>query len=384
MPVTVSFQVSGSTGQEHKPKKDDYIVCAGTVTENSVDGMSSGFDVFKTEFGFYDDPQPPWVDAVNQKIAAYNKKSSSMPAFQEVNYNSKSGGIATVPALHNDGSVKNHCNTRKTADEQYKDAIRDAIAGARAASQPLYIQPLGIGVYNWPADKAALLFAEVIEEDQKKFGVSSPLDIKIPIYLTNNTTTDKNNQLFYQTLTQKLQDKSVTVSNPFSDAAPPAPALTAPSSSSPALSAALPAAKSVVAPSSIQEKIIQDTKSKYDKEAKDPSKSDDSYKAGFESPKHLSDGRVQLKFPDDVAKKKFYTQLANEKQSFVVSNESGEVIAYSNGDGVLRGNDHQSLSATDASDWKPKVSGTNFTSFESKTIEQAKELDDTRLSSLSP
>ena len=68
----------------------------------------------------------------------------------------------------------------------------------------------------------------------------------------------------------------------------------------------------------------------------------------------------------------------------MVSNEGGEVIAYSNGDGVLRGNDHQPLSATDASDWKPKVSGTNFTSFESKTIEQAKELDDTPLSSPSP
>ena len=161
MPITFKDPSETHVPKTIDPDSGDFFVSAGTVTVTNVEGMGSGFKKFKQYFGFNQNPKPDWVAALQNNLDAFHQRQSVMPAFQPVKSGDQLGGIATVPSIN----AGKNCDNAKAKDIQYKEAIQGAINGARTAGKPLYIQPLGIGVYGWDAEKAAELFADVIAQD---------------------------------------------------------------------------------------------------------------------------------------------------------------------------------------------------------------------------
>ena len=106
--------------------------------------------------------------------------------------------------------------------------------------------------------------------------------------------------------------------------------------------------------------VIQEIITKYDAIAKEAGSG--KYKPGFSAPKKQADGRLKVDFPDNKGAKNFFATWAKDNKEFSVSNDKGQIIAYSNGDGKLYGGDHKELSAADASDWKatPETDFKNF------------------------
>lgn len=98
------------------------------------------------------------------------------------------GGVATVACLQG----RNHITpthkrmAQEDLEEQYKAAVRLAVEDAIRLNRPLYIQPLGIGVYGWEPVLAATLFGEVFAEFQ-----STELEVYIPIYNQNEQSKDR-------------------------------------------------------------------------------------------------------------------------------------------------------------------------------------------------
>ena len=165
------------------PKKNALVVCAGTVTENTVDKMGSGFNLFKDTFGRY----APWTVTLQGYLDNHFNYGQLMPAYITLNNATRPqdnllGGIATVPVFSDSAEMQQLCGMKM----QYENAVRGAVQAAKALGRPLYIQPLGIGAYGWDPVLAAGLFATVIQEEAP----SSELDITINIHDTSEGSSD--------------------------------------------------------------------------------------------------------------------------------------------------------------------------------------------------
>lgn len=172
-----------------KPLDNALIVCAGTVTCKSVAEMGSGFNFFKKYFGGSKQSSSSghytWEDDLNQKLTNYHSHGQTMPLYcriakQDHDQGTYFGGVATVACNPKDQQQINPSHIKmKFADlkQQYKEAVRLAIQDALDMKRPLYMQPLGIGVYGWDPQLGAHLFAEVLAEFDK-----TNLHIQIPIY----------------------------------------------------------------------------------------------------------------------------------------------------------------------------------------------------------
>ncbi len=171
------------------------VVCAGTVTVGEVANMGSGFMVFKKAFS----SDNHWQNLLQQHLDNYFINNQDMPVYISAGEaNGLIGGIATVP-------VKNGAKPLRGENEetQYKQAVRSAIQDAIGKKRPLYIQPLGIGVYNWPPKQAAQLFADVVEEFKQQ-----DLQITIPIF---NQVTNSNDKIFENEFAILMRQKNLSV-----------------------------------------------------------------------------------------------------------------------------------------------------------------------------
>ncbi len=165
------------------PPERALIVCAGTVTCRTVADMGSGFNMFKRYFDqnkhSSSESSKGWQEDLNQKLTGYQYKRPLPLYCQIAQQGSYIGGVATVAYLQG----RNHITpthqrmAQEDLEEQYKAAVRLAIQDAIRLNRPLYIQPLGIGVYGWAPVLAATLFGEVLAEFQ-----STALEVYIPIY----------------------------------------------------------------------------------------------------------------------------------------------------------------------------------------------------------
>jgi hypothetical protein len=169
------------------PPKDALVVCAGTVTCKFVSGMGAGFILFKKLFGdnlSFSNKEGGWQKELQEILDAFHGKKMPMPPYVRMaQQDGFIGGIATVAALSSAKglgleSFKNDTERQIDFEEQYKFAIQQAIYDAQQLKRPLFIQPLGIGVYGWDPQIAAQLFAQaILSADPEDI-----LNITIPIY----------------------------------------------------------------------------------------------------------------------------------------------------------------------------------------------------------
>lgn len=191
------------------PTSGALVVCAGTVTCHNVNQMGAGFNFFKNLFAdglHVQDTSQKWVDVYNDMLAKFHKETHyQLPVYQRMACKqSYVGGIATV-ANYTSGANPEKLLTR--SDNQYKRAVLAAIHDAISLQKPLYIQPLGIGVYGWSPQTAAKIFARAIAEiDSKKLP-----DIYIPIYQSVNKTS--NDCQFATHLLDELKRLNIQVNN---------------------------------------------------------------------------------------------------------------------------------------------------------------------------
>jgi hypothetical protein len=186
------------------PKKNSLVVCAGTITCYKVSDMGSGFVLFKDLFEgglSCNTPGKTWEEELQVYLDSYFNEKKPMPSYVRVAQQKKGafiGGVATVPVKGHLGV--NHPEEKPSEIEeesQYKLAIINSINDARALKRPLFLQPLGIGVYGWDSKKAATLFAEsIILADP-----NNEIDITIPIY---NQSAHSADQVFKETFNQVM------------------------------------------------------------------------------------------------------------------------------------------------------------------------------------
>lgn len=164
--------------------ENSLVVCAGTRHLRTVDAMSAGFNLFNDTFCKNENG---WREELQRDLDKHHSDRGKIPAYKryvEASDEKKlTGGIATVPKLS--GSVKGAGEEEKLA---YQKAVKDALTDAQFLNKPLYIQPLGIGVYKWAPAVAASLFDEAIKEARAD-GYTLP--ITIPIYLNAAGSNDK-------------------------------------------------------------------------------------------------------------------------------------------------------------------------------------------------
>lgn len=177
-----------------KPQKNSLIVCAGTVTCHTVASMGAGFTVFKDYFNknlHHENLPGGWITALQLHLDNYHQQKQEIPAYMRLaKQDDYLGGLATVPdKLGHKGLTLAKNVTEQELQEQYKEAVRGAVKDALAVQRPLFIQPLGIGVYGWAPELAASFFAEVICQTDS----NAVLDISIPIF---NPTPGSNNEKF--------------------------------------------------------------------------------------------------------------------------------------------------------------------------------------------
>lgn len=194
------------TSTNLEPKKGSLIVCAGTVTCTSVASMGSGFMVFKKYFVdniHYKDLAGGWQAALQELLDNYHQRKEEMPPYvrlaKQDNY---IGGVATVPYKAGNlgltiASSSDFKEREKNFKEQYKAAIKGAVLDAKELQRPLFLQPLGIGVYGWNAEDAARMFSEAICEADLK----DQVDITIPIF---NPQPGSKDELFRETLSVEM------------------------------------------------------------------------------------------------------------------------------------------------------------------------------------
>ncbi|CAM2956474.1 hypothetical protein LEAN103870_10605 [Legionella anisa] len=186
------------------PENNSLIVCAGTITCDKVKDMGSGFLVFKKIFNknVHFNSNENWQTVLNKHLKDYHSKKEPMPPYiRMAQQDGYIGGVATVPVKNSKGlSFKKYLDNNerdKAFKEQYKQAVGQSIKDALELNRPLYIQPLGIGVYGWPPEEAAELFAKMIVENDP----DDKLNITIPIFATSPTSKDK---LFEKALIEEL------------------------------------------------------------------------------------------------------------------------------------------------------------------------------------
>ncbi len=171
------------------------LVCAGTVTAFNVDQMGSGFNVFKRFFS----SDTKWQKALQSHLDNYFKSNQDMPVYISAGVaDGRVGGIATVPVKNGNKPLRH-----EDKETQYKQAVRSAIQDAIQKKRPLYIQPLGIGVYGWPPKEAAQLFADVVEEFKEQ-----DLQITIPIF---DQKTNSNDKIFENEFARLMHEKKLSV-----------------------------------------------------------------------------------------------------------------------------------------------------------------------------
>lgn len=186
-----------------KPQKNSLIVCAGTVTCRTVSSMGAGFTVFKEYFDknlHHENLPGGWIAALQLQLDNFHQHKQEMPAYIRLaKQDSYLGSIATVPdKLGHKGLTFAKTITEQDLHAQYKEAIRGAIKDALLVQRPLFIQPLGIGVYGWDPELAATFFAEVICQADPK----AELDISIPIF---NPTSGSNNEKFKLRFSREME-----------------------------------------------------------------------------------------------------------------------------------------------------------------------------------
>ncbi len=171
--------------------------------------MGAGFTVFKEHFDknlHYENLPGGWIAALQLQLDNFHQQKQEMPAYirlaKQDNY---LGGIATVPdKFGHKGLTFAKTITEQDLQAQYKAAIRGAIRDALLVQRPLFIQPLGIGVYGWDPELAATFFAEVICQTDSK----AELDISIPIF---NPTPGSNNEKFKLRFASEMQKNGRSV-----------------------------------------------------------------------------------------------------------------------------------------------------------------------------
>jgi len=188
MPIT--------TPTKGKPSPGSLVVCAGTVTIPRVSGMGSGFNLFKEIFSM----NSPWVATLQTHLDNHFSKnhSVSMPAYLSsiATKDELVGSVATVPVF----------NSQLDQTNRYEDAVRGAVKDAIKLGRPLYIQPLGIGVYGWKPEIAATLFLKVIQEEDPH----DQLNITIPMF---NASANSADLRFKEALHHMLTSDSVAAAS---------------------------------------------------------------------------------------------------------------------------------------------------------------------------
>lgn len=185
------------------PEKGTIIVCAGTVTCHKVSQMGAGFSVFKKYFSddvAYEENEKNWQAVLNHRLHDFFHDKKPMPAFQLI---AKSqdylGGVATVPYLAGKVSLDptRSSPTQSELEQDYLNAVKGAIETASDLERPLYLQPLGIGVYGWAGEKGGELFSQAI----KLVNSDDKLTITIPLF---KTEPQSNDQRFKASLKKQL------------------------------------------------------------------------------------------------------------------------------------------------------------------------------------
>lgn len=164
------------------------LVCAGTVTCKTVESMGAGFSLFKQTF-----QEINWQPCLQKNLDEYFKSKTPIPVFECICVQDGLYGAVATVSCFNSNSVIDNSNLFDIEKEKtnYKNAVKQAIQYAEKAKIPLYIQPLGIGVYGWPFEIAANLFAEAIKEE------NASIDLNILIYAQEPGSND---QLFKEKL----------------------------------------------------------------------------------------------------------------------------------------------------------------------------------------
>lgn len=181
------------------PEEGAIIVCAGTVTCRNVSHMGAGFSVFKKYFHddiAYDSNENSWQTVLNHRLYDFFHAKQPMPAFQLIAKSERYlGGVATVPYLSGNVGLdpSRPSPTSTELDEDYLSAVKGAVETALKLKRPLYLQPLGIGVYGWTGEKGGVLFAKGI----KACDPNNSLSISIPLF---RMEPGSNDQLFKKAL----------------------------------------------------------------------------------------------------------------------------------------------------------------------------------------
>lgn len=189
--MSVITQIRRSNEDFAQPKPGSLVVCAGTVTCGDVLSMGAGFLAFKATF-----PGSSWWNHLQEKLITPRRLKDNLSIDKDIRKTIKIpsylsniakngtliGSVATVPYLRQNNPIL--LNNEISAREQYKDAVRGAVKEAQQLGRPLYIQPLGIGVYGWDPELAATLFYEVFQEldIEGRKDIKNKIDITIPIY----------------------------------------------------------------------------------------------------------------------------------------------------------------------------------------------------------
>lgn len=196
---------------EIKPKPGSLVVCAGTITCFKVDNMGSGFLFFKHLFSknnHYDSQEKTWKDSLQFILNKFHNGEENMPSYIRIaQQDGLIGGVATVPTRYFKGLTQENFASKKEQElaffEQYKKAVKLALLDAIQLDRPLFIQPLGIGVYGWDPEEAAQLFVEVIKEVNPAGKVS----ITIPLFDTKENSKDQQFKKAFQKFFNMRQEK---------------------------------------------------------------------------------------------------------------------------------------------------------------------------------
>ncbi|KTD38507.1 hypothetical protein Lnau_0576 [Legionella nautarum] len=189
-----------------EPKEKSLIVCAGTVTCSNVSAMGSGFMVFKQFFNkniHQDKVSGGWQAALQHILDSFHSGQEEMPAYVRIaQQDSYLGGIATVPFIAGGigltfEKLSTPAEKEKRFKEQYKKAVEEAIKDAKRLGRPLFLQPLGIGVYGWDANEAAKIVVEAVCEADP----NDEVELTIPIF---NPSPGSANESFRETFTAEM------------------------------------------------------------------------------------------------------------------------------------------------------------------------------------
>lgn len=167
------------------PAADALVVCAGTITCKQVDTMGAGFNLFKTHFSnniSIENHVGGWKAHLQQFLDAYHNRKQPIPAYVRIaRHENLIGGIATVPVMGKKNPDHTDAHNVAHQEQHYKEAVKGAVQDAKTLKRPLFIQPLGIGVYGWPPERAAKLFFDAIQEADPAHEVAVSITLYDPV-----------------------------------------------------------------------------------------------------------------------------------------------------------------------------------------------------------